>query len=175
MVHFFQLLVKKCRVRVELWDFTMNRSCRFHYHSIRSPFSILYHGTFMCPLPGASELLDRRHPNFRDFGLKQCRTPALKSPAVNLPEFLLMPEALLRHQLEPFLGHARWCNISIYATCHRVTKRQSIDPSSFAALKFMGVLKRLAWLFFPVTALQHLTFHHCIRHDQTHMRTHTQT
>ena len=25
MVHFFQLLVKKCRVRVELWHFTMNR------------------------------------------------------------------------------------------------------------------------------------------------------
>ena len=43
---------------------------RLHYHGIRSPFSILYHGTFMCPLPGASELLDRRHPNFRDFRSK---------------------------------------------------------------------------------------------------------
>jgi len=37
----------------------------------------------------------------------------------------------------------------IYATCHRVTKNaKSIEPSSFAALKFMGVLKRLADGFF---------------------------
>ena len=53
-----------------LWHSSLNRSVRLHCQSSRSSFYMLFHSAFMCPLLGASELLDWRHANIQDFRFK---------------------------------------------------------------------------------------------------------
>ena len=142
---------------------------RLHYHGIRSPFSILYHGTCMCPLPGASELLDRRHPNFRDFRSKAVLWQ--EKPSASLCK---TPMNFRAAKLE---GSILWRSLWLCDMLHIFHHLACPRNGSNWRLKSVSGMRRNSGRFtagvFRARALQHLTFHHCIRSD-THARAHTQ-
>ena len=141
---------------------------RLHYHGIRSPFSILYHGTCMCPLPGASELLDRRHPNFRDFRSKAVLWQ--EKPSASLCK---TPMNFRAAKLE---GSILWRSLWLCDMLHIFHHLACPRNGSNWRLKSVSGMRRNSGRFtagvFRARALQHLTFHHCIRSD-THARAHT--
>ena len=170
MVHFCQLLVKKCRVRVELWHFTMNRACptSLPRHSQPIFYTLPWH--FHVPTAWGSELLDRRHPNFRDF-----RSKAVLWQEKPSASFCKTPMNFRAAKLE---GSILWRSLWLCDMLHIFHHLACPRNGSNWRLKSVSGMRRNSGRFaagaFRARALQHLSFHHCIRSD-THARTRTHT
>ena len=120
----------------------------------------------MCPLPGASELLDRRHPNFRDFRSKAvlwqekpsaslCKTP-MNFRAAKLEGSILWRSLWLCDMLHIF---------------HHVQETVPIEGSK--AFQAWEEIQEDLQLEFSEQELYSI-WHFIIVYDQTHMRAHTQ-
>ena len=124
----------------------------------------------MCPLPGASELLDRRHPNFRDFRSKAVLWQ--EKPSASLCK---TPMNFRAAKLE---GSILWRSLWLCDMLHIFHHLACPRNGSNWRLKSVSGMRRNSGRFtagvFRARALQHLTFHHCIRSD-THARAHTHT
>ena len=119
----------------------------------------------MCPLPGASELLDRRHPNFRDFRSKAvlwqekpsaslCKTP-MNFRAAKLEGSILWRSLWLCDMLHIF---------------HHVQETVPIEGSK--AFQAWQEIQEDLQLEFSEQELYSI-WHFIIVYDQTHMRAHT--
>ena len=127
----------------------------------------------MCPLPGASELLDRRHPNFRDFRSKAVLWQ--EKPSASLCK---TPMNFRAAKLEgSILWRSLWlCDMfaHISPSCMSKKRFQLKAQKRFRHEKKFRKIPLPPAGVFRARALQHLTFHHCIRSD-THARAHTHT
>ena len=124
----------------------------------------------MCPLPGASELLDRRHPNFRDFRSKA--VPWQEKPSASLCK---TPMNFRAAKLEgSILWGSLWLSDMLHIFPHLACQRNG----SNWRLKSVSGMRRNSGGFtagaFRARALT-ASDHFIIVYDQTHMRAHAHT
>ena len=123
----------------------------------------------MCPLPGASELLDRRHPNFRDFRSKA--VPWQEKPSAS---FCKIPMNFRAAKLEgSILWRSLWLCDMLHIFHHLACPR---NGSNWRLKSVSGMRRNSGRFAAGAFRARAVTFwHFIIVYDQTHMRAHAHT